>query len=312
MHGLEQARHVAARAEIGARGHAHAALQGGAEVGQDVAEEVGGDDDVEAVGPQHHARREGVHEHPLVADVGVALGHGRGDLVPEHVAVARGVRLGRARDEAAPLAGEREGVLDDPLDAGAREDGGLDADLAWMTLMRAAPDARVLALGVLAHEQHVDIAGRAAGQGARHACQQPHGPHVGPQVEALADRQQQPPERHVIGNVRPADRAEQHRVERAQLLDRVRRHHHAVLQPVIRAPAELAPLHGDPQRIDAAAGLGDDLGTHAVAWQERNPRGHRRDPSERGQDPRTRHASMPPTARGLPNASLAMPGQGAG
>ena len=107
VHGLEQPRHVAARAEVGARGHAHAALQGRAEIGQDVAEEVRGDDDVEAVGPQHHARRERVHEHVLVADAGMARGHLGGDLVPEHVAVARGVRLGRARDQPAPLAGER-------------------------------------------------------------------------------------------------------------------------------------------------------------------------------------------------------------
>ena len=99
VHRLEQRRHVAARAEVGARRHAHAALQGGAEVGQDVAEEVGGDDHVEAVGAQHHARRERVHEHALVADAGMARGHLGGDLVPEHVAVARGVRLGRARDQ---------------------------------------------------------------------------------------------------------------------------------------------------------------------------------------------------------------------
>ena len=115
------------------------------------------------------------------------------DLVPEHVAVARRVGLGRARDDAAPLGRELEGVLDDALDARAREHGRLDADLAGMALMRAAADAGVLALGVLAHEHHVDIAGRTAGERARHALEQPHGTDVGPQVEALADRQQQPP-----------------------------------------------------------------------------------------------------------------------
>ena len=64
-------------------------------------------------------------------------GHLRGDLVPEHVAVARGVRLGRARHDAAPARRQRERVLDDALDARAREHGRLDADLA-----RHAPGAR--------------------------------------------------------------------------------------------------------------------------------------------------------------------------
>ena len=98
--------------------HAHAALQRRAEVGEDVAEEIRGDDHVERVGPQHHARRERVDEDVLVADVGIARSHLGGDLVPEHVAVARGVGLGRARDDAAALAREPERVIDDALDAG--------------------------------------------------------------------------------------------------------------------------------------------------------------------------------------------------
>ncbi len=115
--GSKSAGHAAAGAEVRARRHAHAALQRGAEVGEDVAEEIRGDDDVEAVGPQHHARRERIHEHVLVADVRIARGDLGGDLVPEHVAEARGIRLGRARQHPAPLARELEGVLDDALDA---------------------------------------------------------------------------------------------------------------------------------------------------------------------------------------------------
>ncbi len=148
-----------------------------------------------------------------------------------------------------------------------------------MALVHAAADARVLALGVLAHEDHVDVARRAAGERARHALQQAHGAHVGPQVEALADRQQQAPERHVIGNVGAADGTEQDGVERAEPLDGIGRHHHAVLEPVIRAPVELAPLELEPELVDAATRLADDFGTHAVAGQERDAMRHGEDPS---------------------------------
>ncbi len=151
-------------------------------------------------------------------------------------------------------------MLDDALDARAREHGRLDADLAGMALVRAPADARVLALGVLAHEHHVDVAGRAARKCARHALEQPHGTDVGPQVEALADRQQQPPERDVVGDVGPPDGAEQDRIECEQALDRVRRHHHAVLDPVVGTPVEVAPLDLELQLVDAPARLVDDFG----------------------------------------------------
>ena len=110
--------------------------------------------------------------------------------------------------------------------------------------------------------------GAAARERARHALEQPHGPHVGPQVEPLADRQEQAPERHVVGDVGPADGAEQDRVERSQALDGVRRHHRAVLEPMIGAPIELAPLDLELELVDAAARLGDDFWSDAVAGQE--------------------------------------------
>jgi len=43
------------------------------------------------------------------------------------------------------------------LDPGAREDGRLDADLARVALVRPPADARILALRVLAHADHVDV-----------------------------------------------------------------------------------------------------------------------------------------------------------
>ena len=143
--------------DVRARGHAHAALQRGGDVGEDVAEEVRGDDDVEAVRVAHHARGEGVDEHALVADVRVLGRDLLRDLVPEHVAVARRVRLGRARHDAAPRRGELERVADDALDAARVKTPVSIADLVREPLVRAPADAGVLALGVLAHEEHVDV-----------------------------------------------------------------------------------------------------------------------------------------------------------
>ena len=158
------------RREVGARGHPHPALDRRGEVGEDVAEEVRGDDDVEPGRVPHHPRGERVDEHSLVAH---ARELGRdlvGDLVPEHVAVAGRIRLRRAREDAPPAGGELERVAQHALDALPREDARLHRHLACEALVRAPADPGVLALGVLAHEQHVDVGRRATGERARHAC----------------------------------------------------------------------------------------------------------------------------------------------
>ena len=82
----------------------------------------------------------------------------------------------------------------------------------------------------------------------------------------------------MIGDVRPADGAEQDGVERPQVLDRVGRHHHAVLEPMIRAPGELAPSDWKIEFIDAATSLGNNFWSHAVAGQERDTMRHGRRP----------------------------------
>ena len=218
-----------------------------------------------------------------------------GDLVPEHVAVARGVGLGRARDErrAARRRGSKACSTTRSMPARVNTAVSMPTSLG-VALVHAAADAGVLALGVLAHEDHVDVARRTAGERARHALEQPHGAHVGPQVEALADRQQQPPERHVVGNVGPPDGAEQ---------DRHRTRAGARRRPAAssrrarasdRSPSRARSTRSRAQLVDAATRLADDFWAYAVAGQERDAMRHWRDPSERGQVPRTRQASMPP------------------
>jgi hypothetical protein len=228
---------------------------------------------------RHHPCRQGVDEHALVADVRVLGRDLFGHLVPEDVAVARRVRLRRARDGAAALRGELERVRDHAADAHAREDARLQPDLELEPAVRPPADARVLALGVLAHEQHVD--GGRARERRGHAVEQARWPEVRPQVEALAQRQQQTPERDVVGDGGVAHRAEEDGVVRADDVERVGRHHRPVGAVVVAAPGELIPLDAESERVHDLPRLGDDFRAGTVAADHGDAavpdgRGHRR------------------------------------
>ena len=75
------------------------------------------------------------------------------------------------------------------------------------------PMPAVLAFGVLAHADHVDVGGAAVGQRRGDAGQQPHRPQVDVLAEPLAQRQDQVARRDVVGDARVADGAEVDRVE---------------------------------------------------------------------------------------------------
>ena len=136
--------------------------------------------------------------------------------------------------------------------------------------MRASADAGVLALGVLAHEEHVDVGRSAAGERVADALQQPHRPHVRPQVEALAQLEQEPPERDVVGDAGRADGAEQHRVELANRSTASG----GIISPccvvVGGAPGQVHPLDLDAGRVDDLARLGDDVRSDPVSCDHRD------------------------------------------
>ena len=97
-------------------------------------------------------------------------------VVPQRHPVTQRVGLRRARDvPSAVVARVLEGVADDPLDAVAGEHGGLDGELGRVPAVDAPAGARVLALGVLAHEDDVDVLRGDARERAVHAAQQPRG-----------------------------------------------------------------------------------------------------------------------------------------
>ena len=84
--------------------------------------------------------------------------------VPQHHAVALRVGLGDRGDALLLVALHRqlEGEAHDALDAAPREHRGLDGDLFRLHLVDEAAHLRVLALGVLAHHDEIDVAALAA------------------------------------------------------------------------------------------------------------------------------------------------------
>ena len=233
-------RRVRARGvDVGARRDAEAAGNRGTDVGEDVAEEIRRHEHVERLRMRDHPRRERVDVVLAVLDRRIVLADDVGDLVPQHHRMRERVRLGRARDQASrALRRELEAVAQDPLDAGAREHTDLLRDLVRRAAMDAAADARVLALGVLAHAHHVDLRGTAVRERRREPVEEPHRPQVHVLIEPLADREDQR-RGNAVGHAGRADRAEVDRVVRRKLLEPVLRHHAAVLQIVIAAPRQL-------------------------------------------------------------------------
>ena len=152
----------------------------------------------------HHARGDGVHVVLAVLDVGIVLAR-RSSATSSHSTIAwrsafdlvalASILRGR-------FARHLEAVAEDPLDAVPREEAGLLGDFVRRADVDAAAEPGVLALGVLAHADHVDVGRRAVRERRRQAGKQPHRPQVDVLLKALAQRQQQIPHRDVIGNRR--------------------------------------------------------------------------------------------------------------
>ena len=82
MDGLEERREAAFRIDVAGGSDADGSGAGGAEVGEDVAEEVGGDDDVEAVGVEDEVRGEDVDVVLVPGDGGEVFGTSRARARP--------------------------------------------------------------------------------------------------------------------------------------------------------------------------------------------------------------------------------------
>src|SRR5262245_6180575 len=146
VHGLEHRRVLLLRVDVAARRDPDRPRDGGAEVGEDVPEEVGRDHYVEPVRVLDEVGGEDVDVVLRRLHVGVALRHRGEALVPVRHAVDDAVRLG-GRGHVPPRALHRalEGVAHHAIAAGAREHGGLDRHLFRRVAVEPAADLRVLA-----------------------------------------------------------------------------------------------------------------------------------------------------------------------
>ena len=126
---------------------------------------------------------------------------------------------------AARSARELEGEADDALGAVPREERRLHRDFIGPPGMTRAADLRVLAFGVLADDHEVDVARRLPTSGLRTPGYSTAGRTHAYWSKPRRIGSSMPSQRDVIRQPRVADRAEENRVEAAQLIQRVGRHH---------------------------------------------------------------------------------------
>jgi hypothetical protein len=139
-----------------------------------------------------------------------------------------------------------ECVADDAGDAAAGEDAGLLDDFIGRPGVHTPADARVLAFRVFADADHLDVRGGSMRERRLDAGQEADRPKVDVLAEALPDGENQFPDGDVIRHARRANRAQVDRVEPAQRLESVGRHHTTRLQVVVAAPGELDELQCEP------------------------------------------------------------------
>ena len=169
-----------------------------------------------------------------------------------------------------PARGER--VADDPLDAVAGVQALLGGDLGRGARVHRAAGAGVEALGALADDHEVDLAGLDAGQRAAGAGPQPGRAQVHVLVEGEPQLEQQAALEHARRHGRVADGAEQDRVVAGQLGEhRVGQH---LAGAVVAGGAEvvLGRLDAGQHGVEDLEALRHHLGADAVAGDHRDPR----------------------------------------
>ena len=166
VHRLEQRRAGAGRVQVGRGGEADPAGDGAGEVGEDVAEEVVGDDDVVARGPLDQVDAGRVDVVVVTAHPGVLGGHLVDGPLPQ--VAGEGEDVGLVHEgEVMPgsrLRGELEGEADAALDPHAGVDRALGGHLVGRALAQEAALAGVGTFGVLPDDDEVAVRRGRAGQ----------------------------------------------------------------------------------------------------------------------------------------------------
>src|SRR5579875_2237736 len=108
-------------------------------------------------------------------------------------------------------------------------------------------DIGVFPFGVLAHDVKIDLLRAAVGKRRTHSGQKPARTEIDILVKSATDRNQKPPEGDMIGNPRPAHRAEEDRVRLAKPIEPVGRHHGAGFLIAHAGPIIVLILQGEPE-----------------------------------------------------------------
>ena len=172
------------------------------------------------------------------------------------------------------LAGEVEGVADGALGAEARRHVHLRRGLVRRPLVLEAAHAAVQPLGVLAHDDEVDVRGALVLQRAVDARVELDGAQVDVLVELEAQAEQQVLLENAGRDVRVADGAEVDGVEAAQLLKDGVGEDIARLLVALAAEIELLEVELDAGGVEHLQPLADDLRAGAVAGEDGYAVGH--------------------------------------
>ena len=299
MHRFEQRREVPIRIQVGRRCDSDGPRACRAEIGEDVAKQVGCHHHIKALRTEHKARGQDIDVVFVGAHLGVMTSHGFHPLVPVRHADRDPVGLGRRGQVLLrPALGKLEGVLQDAIHAAACEDRFLQHRFALRSLKQAATHGRILALGVFTHDHHVDVAHLAIRQRTGHAGHEADWAQVNVLVELAPELEQRAPQRDVVGHLlRPAHRAKEDRIEGLELLEPIVRHHLAVCQVVVTVrpvkglqfDANFEPAGRSLQRPQP---FGHDFLTDAIPGNHCNPmRFHESLPLTMGSH---EHTSPPP------------------
>ena len=152
----------ALRVEVAAGGDAHAALDHGAEIGDDIAEHVIGDDDIEPFGVFDEPHGGGVDVGIIAGDIGKIL---LADLVkgafPEVKGVGQHVGFAAQRQFFGPIpfAGVFEGVAEATFDPAPGIDAFLDRDFVGGSFEHETTGSGVETLVVFADDDEIDVSG---------------------------------------------------------------------------------------------------------------------------------------------------------
>ena len=269
MDWLEHGRKLLFGIEVRACRKPHAARNRRAKVRQDVPEEVGRHHNLEPFRILHHEHRCRINKIRMCLDIRIVRANLLEHLIPEDHRVVEGISLRDACQSLFLLPCKLVGVTHDAFATLPRENAMLDDGLLRRPPAAPLSGSRVLALGVLADENHVNVLALHTGKRTRSAFEELHRTHVHILVEPMTDLKEQIAKRNMVGNPRISDRTKEDRVELLQCLKRVRRHHASVLQVIFAPPREMLKLKRERpilfrRRIENLDALGNDLWANAI------------------------------------------------